>query len=393
MTNDIDLTFYQRLLEISQDLASTLDLNSLLMKIVVLAKNISAAEDASILLNDPKSHTLHFRASTNQSIVDLSEKMEVPFDSIAGWTATHKKPLLVDDVNEDVRFYQKVDQTLSYRTKSILAVPLIIKEELIGVLEVINKKQGKFREQDIETLSILSAQAAIAITNARLFEQTDLVAELVHEIRTPLTSINTITHLLQQENLKAETQEKLIETIQNETSRLSEMLSAFLEIARLESGRSDFVKIHFNFWELLQECIIMTMPAAHEKNLQFTIDSGKKELMILADRKKIKQVLLNLISNAINYSEKGGKIWLNISEKSDTVIVEIGDDGKGIAEGDKPHIFTKFFRSKTTQSHSVGTGLGLAICKKIIEGHQGQIWFESEMGKGSRFYFSLPLTD
>ncbi|HMR99397.1 MAG TPA: GAF domain-containing protein [Anaerolineales bacterium] len=170
---------YLRLIEISRDLASTLDLDILLDDIVRASADITHAEAASILLYDDTARQLYFQVATN--IDDATMRgLVVPLDkSIAGWIVLNRKSLRIDDAEKDERIFSEVDQTIGYSTKSLLGIPLVTKNKVVGVLEVVNKKRGKFTDADESMLSVLGAQAAVAIENARLFQQSDLIQEIV----------------------------------------------------------------------------------------------------------------------------------------------------------------------------------------------------------------------
>jgi len=187
---------YRRLIEISRDLASTLDLDILLSRIVHAAAEVSGSEAASILLYDDAARQLYFQVSTN---IDEPTRrgIIVPLEgSIAGWILNNRKPVRITDVHDDPRYFGDVEQSTGFSTESILGVPLITKNKIVGVLEAINKQKSKFTDTDESMLLVLGAQAAVAIENARLFQQSDLISEFVHELRTPLASLSTATYLL-----------------------------------------------------------------------------------------------------------------------------------------------------------------------------------------------------
>jgi GAF domain-containing protein len=187
---------YRRLLEISRDLASTLDLDTLLNRIVQAAADLSASQAASILLYDEAKGQLYFEAATNLE-EPLMHGLVVPVEnSIAGWVLLHCEPLMIADTRQDPRHFEGVDEATKIVTISLLAVPLVAKEKVIGVLEAVNKQIEEFNLEDQDLLLSLGAQAAVSIENARLFQQSDLISEMVHELRTPLTSLNTAARLL-----------------------------------------------------------------------------------------------------------------------------------------------------------------------------------------------------
>ncbi len=382
---------YQKLIELSQDLASTLDLNDLLNRIVHAAADLCHAEAASILLFDEVRKTLYFQTATNLD-TPLMRGLVVPVDSsIAGWIVKNRQPAIVSDAQHDPRHFGQVGKITNVETRSLLGVPLMIGERVIGVLEAINKGSGEFTSEDQELLMALGGQAAIAIENARLFHQSDLISELVHEIRTPLASLTAAAHLLKRWDLKEELREGILDTMEQEIARLSEMTSAFLDIARLESGRAQFQFESVNLNELLTECVVIVSSKVEQKGQHLDYASAPEIPLILADYNKIKQVCLNLISNAVKYTPEGGKISVNAARLGEEVVIQVSDTGVGIPAESLPHLFEKFYRVPGTERQTQGTGLGLSICHRIVEAHSGRIEVKSQLGKGSTFSVYLPL--
>ena len=381
---------YLRLNEISLDLTSTLDIKTLLNRIGHAASDLCNAQAASILLYDENKQQLHFESTTNLD-EPLMRGLIVPVDSsIAGWIVLNREPVIIDDTQKDSRHYSKIAKFTNVTTTSMLGVPLIAKGKVIGVLEVINRIEGNFTEDDIDVLMALGAQAAVAIENARLFHQSDLIAELVHELRTPLSSLNTAAHLLTRQDLSSERQEQVIEAIQTETTRLTEMTSAFLDVARLESGRTQFNTKIFDPVSLLDECASLVSGKVDENGLHWQMDIPDDLPHIAADRDKIKQVLLNLLSNAINYNRPQGSITMSAAVEGNELVTTISDTGMGISEEYMVHLFEKFYRVGSSENEAPGSGLGLAISQRIIEAHNGRIEVHSEVGVGTTFRVYLP---
>ncbi len=381
---------YRRLIEISRDLASTFDLDTLLRRIIRVATELSHAEEASILLYDDAKKELFFRATTNRVNERIISSIVVPKESIAGWVALHRQPVIVPDVEKDERWFGSVSKTLQFQTRSLIAVPLVAQDKLIGVLEVLNKREGTFNDQDQEILLVLGAQAAVAIENSRLFHQSDLIAELVHELRTPLSSINTMTYLMQRPNITQEQRLSFCQMIQSEAQRLNELTTAFLDLARLESGRMTFHITAFNLCELLIECSQIIEPKASENNIRLQTEMPKDEVLLEADRDKIKQAILNLLSNAVKYNRPNGFVNIRTWKDTGKVWVSVQDSGVGIPEDSLKHIFQRFYRVQTTEHVASGTGLGLSITKRIIDSHGGEITVKSKLGEGTTFTLYLP---
>lgn len=387
------LSRYQRLIKISRELASKLDLDILLMEIVRTAADIVGAEEASILLYDPVKEELFFQVATNIDST-LARGMVVPLhNSIAGWIARKRQPVIIDNPQEDERHFRQVDHTTQMTSRSILGVPLVTKEKMIGVLEAINKKEGHFTLEDQEVLMALGAQAAVAIENSRLFQQSDLIGEFVHEIRTPLSSLSAATHLLQHPRASDEQKVKMVEILNTEIDRLAEMSTSFLDLSRLESGRYQLKIEKFDVAKLLKECYDIIEEEAAKQDLTVFVDVPDDLPPARGDRDKIKQALLNLLSNAIKYNQEKGEITLlgRAKPEKQGFLIEVRDTGVGIKEKHLTRIFEKFYRVPEHSAEITGTGLGLSVVERIITGHGGSINVESEIGKGATFSIHLPL--
>ena len=385
---DKRLEGYRRLIEISRDLASTLDLDPLLTRIVNAARDITEAQAASILLYDDAGRQLYFQVATNMD--PMMRGLAVPMDSIAGWIVANRQSVRSSDVHKDKRFYKNVAQTLSFETRSLMGIPLITKDKVIGVLETLNKTSGGFSETDEDMLTVLGAQAAVAIENTRLFQQSDLIAEFVHELRTPLSSLSTATYLLTRPEISREQADQIITNIHNETLRLNTLASSFLDLARLESGRVQFQKSSFQLQKLVEDCRSIVQSKADENRIRFEVKIPAELPEVSADRDKIKQVVLNLLSNAIKYNRPGGKVTIVAGQKQSDWYLGITDTGLGIPEDSLPNLFTKFYRVRGTENYAIGTGLGLSICKQIVHGHGGRIDVKSKMGEGTTFTVIIP---
>ncbi len=341
---------------------------------------------------ESKKQQLYFQASTDLENAAKMRGIIIPAESIAGWVALHREPVIVTDVHQDVRFFRNIDKLLQFNTRSIVAVPMFHKEELIGVLEVINKRTDTFTPLDQEVMIILAGQASVAITNARLFQQSDLIAELVHELRTPLSSINTIAYLLQRQGMAEAQRIALAQTIQSEAGRLNELSTSYLDLASLKSGRYHFKQALFEPEDLLRESCEITQSMAEERNISLDMHIPPGLPSVMGDRDKIKQVLLNLLTNAVKYNRPDGSIIASIRLEPNQLWFSVQDTGLGIPANLYPQLFAKFFRANPSDPTTPGTGLGLYICKKIVENHGGVIEATSQEDTGTTFQFFLPLS-
>jgi signal transduction histidine kinase len=381
---------YARLLELSTSIASTLDIDILMQRIVDAARELTECEAASLLIYDPQDEHLHFQAATDLLEEGLGRTAVPTESSIAGWIFSNNEPLLVDDALQDPRFFREVDVITRFQTRSILGVPMRTTDKTLGVIEAINKENGSFDQEDRKLLELLAAQAAISIENTMLFQQSDIVAEMVHELRTPLTALTAVANLLQRPDLPNEQRLTLAQTLHSEVYRLNDMTTDFLELSRLETGRSRFHREPVHLGGLIEECLQVLRAQAEEEAILFDVNIDRSIIPVQGDRNRLKQVLLNLLTNAIKYNRPGGKVILRLKQKRESLLLTIEDTGPGIPEDSLPFIFDRFYRVPDQEGDAPGTGLGLAIAKRIVETHGGTISVESEVNKGSTFFLRLP---
>jgi signal transduction histidine kinase len=381
---------YARLLEVTTDLATRLDLEGLLQRIVEAAQELTDCEAASLLLYDPQSQHLYFEAATNALMEGVGRQTVPTESSIAGWVFSHAEPLLVEDALTDPRFFREMDVLTRFQTRSVLGVPLRTQDKTLGVIEAVNKRKGRFDDQDIRILQALAAQAAIHIENTRLFQQSDVVSEMVHELRTPLAALLAASYLLQRPDLPRDQLEKLGGSIYSEVKRLNEMATDFLELARLESGRTRFTREPVDLAGLVRECLEVVRPQAETERLRLEGVFAPEVGPVFGDRNRLKQVVLNLLTNAVKYNQRGGLIRVVLSGEGSQAVLAVTDTGRGIPPESLPHMFERFYRVPDQEGATAGSGLGLAIAKRIIEANRGTIEIESEIGRGSTFTVRLP---
>lgn len=395
-TSAISPEHLARLLQISQRLSSTLRLDELLSLVMDVATELTHTETASILLVDRSTGQLHFAASTRG---EVPQDIVVPLDSsIAGWVVRHGRSLILDDVQTDERFYANVDEDLEFVTRSMLAVPLITSQGTIGALEVINKEDDKdYTGQDVALMEALASQSAVAIMNAHLFSQSDLIAEIMHELKTPLMAISAASELLTRPEIPQEKHGELVGMIKKESNRLSKMTKDFLDFARLESGRMRLAREVVPVQQIIEEVMSISQAQAAARNIEIVpqlaanLPDAHSQTAVIGDADRLKQVLLNLVSNATKYNVENGRITISADRAENELHIRIADTGPGIEPEDMAHLFERFYRIPGSES-AEGSGLGLSVAQKIVEEHNGRIEVASIIGQGTTFTICLPVT-
>ena len=326
-------------------------------------------------------------------------------------------PQYIQDLNKSEYTKFRTDfQLILYHMRSILIIPIIYKEKLFGMVIILNNKRSAYNETERANAFSFVSQVGIAIENAILLQQlkdmdkmkTDFLSTVSHELRTPLTSIIGFAEMVKRKfegsiveelDLTSEKNKRAVVKIRrniniilSEGERLSSLINDLLDISRMEAGKVNLNMREIDIEEIITQVITLTNPIIRDKSLQ-VIQSIREPLpKIMADKDKLMQVIINLISNAIKFTEEGC-IVCTARRVQENIIVSISDTGVGIREEDKKFIFEKFSQvGDTLTSKPRGTGLGLAICKHIIEEHGGEIWVESEIEKGTDFSFSIPIS-
>jgi len=381
---------YQRLIDISRDLAVTPDPDILFDRILHAAAELTEAEAASLLLYEAATRQLCFQLASNPEMHDM-RGLAVPLEgSIAGWVVNNREPLRIAHACQDPRFHPKLEQMTRSSTESILGVPLIARDKVVGVLEVFNKHGNDFTEADEDLLQLLAAQAALVIENNRLSRQSDQIAVFVHEMRTPLSYISNATYLLSRPEISPEQREQVIHNIHFETQQMGSLAASFLELARLESGQVPFHLTQFKLGPLLEQCRQSLQSKAEEKRVSISLELPEDFPVVEADRDRIKQVALDLIGNAIKYNVPGGSVGIVAGFDQDGWTLRVSDTGVGIPEKALSHIFENFYRVKAAEGKAPGTGLSLSICKQIVSGHGGNITVRSKPSEGTQFTINIP---
>jgi signal transduction histidine kinase len=397
-----------KLVEISRILNSATNVDRLLTYIIKQAADLTGAEAASILLLDPHTRQLHFRASSNASHSDMVN-IPVPLDSsIAGAILTENRPMLISDVSKDPRWNPDVSKTIEFETKSILGVPMHdVDRKPIGVLEALNKQNGRFSREDAKTLVILADIAGVAIERARLSEdlqqayqelneldqlKSDFIAIASHELRTPLSVIMGYVSFLREE--ANENQANQLDSVMNAAVHLRDLIQAMLNLRYVDAGETTLDLDTIDLVELGQTITDNFEETAVAKQQTITLNLPSTPLLVRADKNVLEVAINNLMNNAIRFTPDNGEIHVTLTPKSKEAWFSIRDNGIGIPEDKLERIFNRFYQLEPAmvRQHG-GLGIGLSIAKDLVDMQNGRIWAESTENLGSTFTIALPLTN
>jgi signal transduction histidine kinase len=327
-----------------------------------------------------------------------------------GRAAEMREPIQIPDITQPGAYSSSVRDTLiRFGYRALLSVPLLREDQIIGSLSFNRKAPGEFPPEVVEVLKTFATQSALAIQNARLFREiadksaqleaasrhkSEFLANMSHELRTPLNAIIGFSEILA-ERMFGDINEKQTEYLQDilESGRhLLSLINDILDLSKIEAGRMELELSEFDLPTAIENALILVRERASRRGIRLGSTVDERLGMIGGDERKVKQVLLNLLSNALKFTREGGRIDVGARLEDGVAEVSVADTGVGIAPADQEAVFEEFRQVGAADKKAEGTGLGLALSRKFIELHGGRIWVKSEPGTGSSFTFTLPLT-
>jgi len=396
--------------EVSQAVNSTLDLQNVLTTIVTKAVQLSGADSGAIYVFDDLKQEFLLRATHGMDQAMIAEllKQRIGLDtSFIPIAIRQEEPIHIPDIREEPPHpINAIILRAGYRAQ--LAAPLTQRGQIVGLLVVRRRDPGRFPKGTVDLIKTFAAQSGLAMQNARLFSEIDekshqleaeskhksqFLANMSHELRTPLNAIIGYTELIL-DNIYGEAPERMrqvIERVQTNGRHLLGLINDVLDLTKIEAGQLTLSLADYSLKEVVDGVIIALEPLAVEKRLAFKAYLPARLPTGHGDERRISQVLLNLVGNAIKFTDKG-EVAIKASAANGSFTVAVCDSGPGISQSDQARIFGEFQQADNSSTRRKGgTGLGLSIAKRIIEMHNGRIWVESNLGKGSTFFFSLPV--
>jgi len=399
--------------EVSRAVSSTLDVETVLDTIVSRASQLAGAAGCSIYEYDEGAEQFELRATHNDD-TEFVEALRAARlrkgEGLMGRAAEMREPIQIPDITQPGAYQSGVRDTLiRFGYRALLSVPLLLEDQIIGSLSFNRKTPGEFSPEVVDVLKTFASQSALAIQNARLFREiadksrqlevasqhkSEFLANMSHELRTPLNAIIGFSEVLAQ-GMFGEINEKQTEYLHDilESGRhLLSLINDILDLSKIEAGRMELEPADFDLPSAIENALILVRERASRRGIRLSSTVDPRLGMIGGDERKVKQVLLNLLSNALKFTPEGGQIDVAARLHDDRAEVSVADTGIGIALMDQDTVFEEFRQVGTADKKAEGTGLGLTLSRKFIELHGGKIWVQSEVGRGSTFTFTLPVS-
>jgi signal transduction histidine kinase len=415
------------LLDLSKAFAQATDLDGLLK--TVLARSIAlyeAADAGALFLYNPDEDCLTARASIGYETEPLSRVRLKPGEAIIGKVFQRGQALLCANpeqiasntvnLRKENRAYFEGARSGVRQPRSAMCAPLIAKDTVLGALILVNlrrreassHRQGAFSAADLHFLQGVANQIAIVLENAHLWSEVsraqalaeanrfkdEFLASISHQLLTPITSIKAAADLLTAPPAKeSKAADSLISSIARNTQRLQDLVQELLDLARLQRGEVSLAREPWDLKTIVRESAAAIEPLAGGKEQALEVETPSSPCPVLADRGRLEQALMNLLSNSCKFTPRHGHIKATLQDMGQEYLVSVADDGPGIPLAEQSQIFERFYSNSRAPGEKTGAGLGLAIAKTVVELHGGRIWVKSQGGRGSTFFFTLPKGD
>jgi signal transduction histidine kinase/ActR/RegA family two-component response regulator len=400
----------EALRDVGDAVSSSLDPEAVLDSIVSNAVRLTDADGGSILEYDEGTDTFVVRAAygSGRTLLDRLRVTTIPRNAtLVGRAATERRPLQVADL-ATVPLDPHLDVLHRDGWRSVLAIPMLRGDLIVGVVVIRRRSAGSFHEDMVELLQTFASQSSIALVNARLFREletksaelevasrhkSEFLASMSHELRTPLNAVIGFSEVLIDRMFGElnERQDEYVHDIWNSGRHLLELLNEILDLSKVEAGGMVLEPSEFRVEQALEYAVSLVRERAARHGITVNVATGDGVHTVLADELRFKQVLLNLLSNAVKFTPDGGSVEVRAARREDELVVTVTDTGVGIPPEDRERIFESFQQGGRGVAREEGTGLGLTLTRRIVELFGGRLWLESEVGVGSTFGFAVPL--
>ena len=399
----------EALREVGEAVSSSLDVDLVLSTIAMHAVTLSGTDGGSIMEYSERDRCFRVRSvyRTRPEVVEQLRSVRIDLDeTLVGRAARERRPLVVPDLDlVDLDPHLRILHDAGWR--SLVAVPMMREDQIVGSLIVRRRRPGDFTEENVDLLETFASQSALALLNAQLFQElkaqsaelelasrhkSEFLASMSHELRTPLNAILGFSEVLLERMFGEinDRQEEYLRDIHGSGKHLLELLNEILDLSKVEAGRMELEYSSFDLPALLHGVVGMLRERAALHGITMDVEVGEDVDEVYADELRLKQVLINLVTNAVKFTGDGGSVVLGAVRDGSEIHITVIDTGIGVPEADRERIFESFQQGGRGSSREEGTGLGLTLSRRIVELLGGHMWLESEVGHGSTFGFAIP---
>ena len=402
----------QTLNELMKIATSTLDMSEVFDRVGEQVKDLIDYTRLSIAIHPPGEDFIEMYAVTTEGQSVFPKGMRLPLHQTPMGEAIRTGRPILRRTPDAFVYPIEFEMAKTLGSSSYMFVPLESKGRVIGSLNVASRPEAEYTERELQTAEEIADHLAVVLEHAMLFEESkeaeetlrrlnkqlenvnqhksEFLANMSHELRTPLNAVLGSSELLG-EGLFGELNEKQKEYIQDiheSGNHLLSLINDVLDLSKVDAGKLDLQLSHFDLRSLVESSSAIVRERAARKSQEFIVVPPLEDVILEADERKVKQIVYNLLSNAVKFTEENGRVTFSAHREKHEVIFAVEDTGPGVAEELRERIFEEFFQISGNQE---GTGLGLALSKRLVELHGGRIWLESQVGCGSRFFFSIPI--
>ncbi|GAA1975429.1 hybrid sensor histidine kinase/response regulator [Microbacterium pumilum] len=401
----------EALSEVGGVVSSSLVLDEVLAHIIMNAVRFSGCDGGSIMeyVEEERCFSVRSAYATSADLLARLRRIKVELETtLVGRSALEGHPIAVSDLDA-VDLDPHLQLLREHGWRSVLAVPVLRGERIIGALVVRRRTPGEFSQQTVDFLETFASQSALAVWNAQLFREletksaelqvasqhkSEFLASMSHELRTPLNAVIGFSEVLLERMFGElnERQDEYLRDILGSGRHLLRLLNDILDLSKVEAGGMELERSTFPVKGALEYAVSMVRERAASHGIEVTLETDPEVVNVESDELRFKQVLLNLLSNAVKFTPDGGRVAVIARRRDGDLAVTVTDNGTGIRLEDRERIFESFQQGRRGAQSEEGTGLGLTLCRRIVALLGGTMWLETEVGVGSTFGFTVPLS-
>ncbi|MFK7800583.1 MAG: GAF domain-containing protein [Anaerolineae bacterium] len=385
--------------EIDRDLNSNIEMDATFNNILGWVKRLYSADAGAIILFTDEGEWLGDQEFGYDRPLDTLNYNQMTLPGLMGKVLKSSQPVLTGNADKEELYH-----AFRRETRSQMILPIIIKNQAAGIVSIERNDENAFTADDLISATTLINHCASSLTNSRLYyrvqaanhAKSEFISIVSHELKNPLTSIKGYGDLLLSglSGKMSDQQTEFVKTIHTNVKRMNRLIRDLTDVSRIDTGQLSVEPEPMPIGAVISETITTIQAVADKKNIDIHLEMLPHSPIVYGDQERLVQVLTNLMSNACKYSPENSNVYVSLTNGGNRIKLAVKDEGFGISTDDQAKLFTRFFRSEDPNVRQApGTGLGLSISRAIIERHGGELDFNSKLGEGTEFWFTVPLAN